>query len=386
MTDDGGGDPKPPPLPPVSGGYDAMLPPPPPPQSHAPPQSHEDHGATSAASPLPPDSAPQSHEDHGATLAPSPLPPDSDDPVLPTAYDDSVLREAVGAPPATKHRRAATPPPVIDDDDEDDDVRGGGTRRRRKTIVVSALSLVVGLSIAALVFLGRANSARYSLRCEAERVVVAQGRSFPPWGTHELDDPQWRALKIPAEAECHPRETEDEAELASWYGKLLVDQASGFLQAREVTKVDEAEAQLKQALLVTRLLASDDDRKNQRKDIERMLGDVVYWRASAKLRTAVDALNDAAKQFDAAALQRPRYVDDSAAWATHVRKLADDLRAGPAGAKQTTFPPLPPTTPEHVPAPAGVALPVEPGRTGSDEPPPAAAPADAGLPTGGVLL
>jgi hypothetical protein len=315
------------------------------------------------------------------------LPPDSADAMLPTAYDDDALREAVDAAPATKHRRAATPPPVIDDEDDgDDDVRGDDKRRSRKTIVVSALSLVVGLSIAALVFLGRANSARYAIRCEADRVVVAQGRSFPPWGTHELDDPQWKALKIPPEAECHPRETEEESELASWYGKLLVDQASGLLQAREVTKVDDAEAQLKQALLVTRLLASDDDRKNQRKDIERMLGDVVYWRASAKLRAAVDALSDAAKQFDAAALQRPRYVDDSAAWATHVRKLADDLRAGPEGAHQTTFPPLPPTTPEHVPAPAGVALPVEPGRMGSGEPPPAAPPADAGLPTGGVLL
>lgn len=309
---------------------------------------------------------------------------DGDEPLLPTAYDGDVLRDAIGAKP--KRRRAETPVPVDDDDPDggDDLVDPAERKRRRRTIVVSALSLIVGLGIAALVFLGRANSARYALTCESDRVVVAQGRSFPPWGTHELTDPAWKAVRIPAEAECHPRETEDEAELASWYARLLEDQASGLLQAREVTKVDDAETDLKQALLVIRLLASDDDRKNQRKDIERMLGDVAYWRASAKLRGAVDALGDAAKQFDAAAVQRPRYVDDSAAWAAHVRKLADDLRAGPAGVTPTAFPPLPAPAPEHLPAPVGVALPVEPDH-GSDATP-AAAPVDAGLPTGGVLL
>lgn len=137
---------------------------------------------------------------------------------------------------------------------------------------------------------------------------------------------------------------------------------------------------LDQALLHAR----SPDRREQRRDVERLLGDVGYWRASAKLRDASTALTDAAKQFDAAAAQRPRHVSDASAWATYVRKLVEELRAGPNGAL-TAFPPTPTPIPAREPAPAGVALPVEPPAAGSaSEPPPA--PPDAGLPTGGVLL
>jgi hypothetical protein len=309
--------------------------------------------------------------------------------LLPPAYSESELRDAVGATPRSepkpKRRRPPTPFEAEDDGDGDD----GGPRkpRSRKAIFVSALSLFVGLSIAALVFLGRANSARYVVACEADQVVVEQGRSFPPWGTHALDGAEWKPLKIPPEAECHPRETEEVTELASWYLTMLMDQASTLLTAREVTKVDDAETQLKQALLVTRELARDDERRDKRKEIERLLGDVVYGRASAKLRTAADAMNEAAKQFDVAAAQRPRHASDAAAWAGYVRKLVEELRVGPSGA-QVAFPPLPP--PERPGAPTGVALPVEPERgsdgSASEPPPPAAPPPDAGIPTGGVLL
>ena len=94
-----------------------------------------------------------------------------------------------------------------------------------------------------------------------------------------------------------------------------------------------------------------------------------------------------ARSSRTAAGQLPRYVYDAHAWATHVRKLADELRAGPSGAKAQAFPPAPPP-PERPTAPAGVALPVEPGAgsgngTGTTAPP---VTPDAGVPTGGVLL
>jgi hypothetical protein len=320
-------------------------------------------------------------------LAATPTPPPTEA-LLPPTYDENDLRLAVGATPrdeaptkAKKKKRAETPPPVESDDED-----GSPRPKNRRAAVIAAASLVVGTGIVAAVFIGRINSGRYRIACEANRMVVERGRSFPPWGMTSVGGAEWKPLEIPPEAECHQRETEDIAELAAWYSGALVDQATALLTAREVTKVDEAEAQLKQALLVTRSLGTDDARINARKDIERLLGDVGYWRASAKLRTASDALTAAAKEFDVAAAQRPRHVTDAAAWATFARKLVDDLKAGPAGVP-AAFPPLPPT--DRPTASPGVALPVEPvagAGSGSAVEEPAPPPPDAGVPTGGVLL
>ncbi len=315
------------------------------------------------------------------TEAPAAAAPES--PLLPQTYNEDELRDAVGATPRVepnKKKRAATPAPVPDDDDDDDG--GSGKRTSRRTLFVAAASIVMGGGIAALVLLGKVNSARYSLACEEDRVVVEQGRSFPPWGTATLDGAEWKPLKIPAETACHPRETEDRAELAGWYLKMLTDFADKQLSAREITKVDEAEAALKQALLVTRALRTDEDAKTARGDIDRLLGDVVYWRASARLKSASDALADAAKQFDAAATARPQHFKDAAEWAKYTRIIIDQLRAGPGGVPAATFPPAPPL--ERPTAPTGVALPVEPEGSGAEPPPPPAP--DAGVPSGGVLL
>lgn len=303
----------------------------------------------------------------------APAPEAAEPPLLPATYDENELRDAVGA---TQPADAPAPAPVPAPDDEEDKPRS------RKSVIVGALSLVVGGGIAACAVLGHINSARLTIACESNRMVVERGRAFPPWGTRTLGGDAWKPLAIPPEAECHPRATEDVTELAGWYGKALVEQATSLLTAREVTKVDDAAALLDQALLVTRSLATDAERTNARKEIDRLQGDVGYWRASAKLRAASDALAAAAKEFDVAAGQRPAHVTDAEAWAALARKLVDELKAGPAGA-QVMFPPLPPT--DHPAAPPGVALPVEPAaETGSAaEAPP---PPDAGVPSGGVLL
>ncbi len=330
---------------------------------------------------------PWSH-DPSAAAAPLPAvpPPQSDDPLLPVRFSERDLRDAAGvapraAKPEPRKRRAPTDLSSELDDDADD---AGTPRRSRKAIVVAVLTGVIGLGIAALVVLGRVNQSNLMIACQPQEVVAEQGRSFPPWGMRALEDAvKWKPIQIPPEAECRERETDDESELSGWYLDMLVERASALLTAREVTKVDEAATILEQALLHARA----PERRDQRKEIERLLGDVGYWRASAKLRDAATALADAAKQFDAAALQRPRHVSDASAWATYVRKLADDLRAGPAGAQQSAFPPMPPA-PERPTAPAGTALPVEPDQgsaaTGSEPVP--VAPAGAGTPSGGVLL
>lgn len=311
--------------------------------------------------------------------------------LLPATYDDNDLRSAVGASPISGPATAAPRKqraPVIDrrHDDDDEPLR---PPRNRKTIVVSAFSIVAGLAIAGLVFLGYANSDRYLLACEAERAVPEQGRTFPPWGTHAVPGEPWKPLKIAPETRCQPHETDDLLALERLYLAMILDQATGLLTAREVTKIDDAEALLKQALLLTRPPEHEseklaNERNEHHTEIERMLGDVTYWRASARLHDARAALMDAAKQFDSAAAQHPRHVLDAAAWATYARKLAEELHTGPAGAPPSTASPAAPAA--SAVSPVVPALPVEPGKSGADEPPPAPAPPDAGVPTGGVLL
>lgn len=292
---------------------------------------------------------------------------------------DDFLKDAVGKSRKYKGRSR----------DDDDDDRGSGDRRGgRGGAIFAAITIVAGAGIAGLVLLGRVNHSRYVIKCTAEQVSVERGRSFPPWGTAPLTGSEWTPVKLPPEAACTPRETEDLPELSGWFAKLLEDQATALLTAREVSKVDEAEAVLKQALLVSRGLATEDARIDTRERIERLLGDVSYWRASAKLKLAAAALDEAAKEYEAAAQQKPRYVTDASAWALYLHKLVDDLQLGPAGAKPTAFAPA--LGPDK--APLGTELPIEPAGAGSGsgndvpaEPTPTP-PAGSTAPTGGVLL
>jgi hypothetical protein len=316
--------------------------------------------------------------------------------------EDDELRDAIGATPLTeskKHKQKR--PPTLDDagdpddpDDPDADKTPKKLAGRRRTALVIAVTTFVGLAVGALVLLGYINGSQYAISCEPEQIIAQKGRAFPPWGMRTLGGELWKPIKIPADAECRARETENENELAGWYLDQLVDRASTLLTAREVTKADDAAAMLEQALLHARA----PERRDQRKEIERLLGDVGYWRASAKLRDAASALTDAAKQFDTAASQRPRHVSDASAWATHARKIADQLRAGPADAKAAAGSPTSSSAagpPDRPAAPTGVALPVEPEQPGTgsnagtgsgNSTTPTAAPPDAGVPTGGVLL
>lgn len=313
-----------------------------------------------------------------------------DEPILPAApFSEDSLREAVGARRKKRRKKADDQPfaSKFKADDDDDDA----PKQSRRMIVISALALIVGLGVAALVFLGRANAERYFITCSTEHVTAERGRSFPPWGSLPLGGAQWRAIALPANAECRARETESVAELEGWFLELLVERASTMLTDPHLLEaaaapgakssanpLDLAASQLNQALLLSRA----PERRDQRKDVERLLGDVQYWRASLRLRDASAALLDASKQFDAAAAQRPRHVTDAAAWGAFLRKLTDDLHAGPNG---VVMPSATQPSGEHPNAPAGSALPVEePAQaSGSDTTP---TPPDAGVPTGGVLL
>ena len=315
--------------------------------------------------PGPEEPAPPSVEVSGELAEPAPI---AEEPILPPAAD---LQDAVGAP--TKRRPEPT------DDDEPDE----RTWSRRTTMIAGG-ALIAGIGIVALVFLGRANAQRYLITCSTDHVTPEQGRAFPPWGSRPLPGPEWKPLALPPNAECTAHETDDIVELERLYLGVLVDRASTALAGENLldaaTKtapapLDVASDQLTQALLLARSPQSRD----QRKEVERLQGDVQYWRAMARLRDANAALADATKQFEAAAAARPRHVTDAGEWAGFLHKLVDELHAGPGGAA-TPAPIAAPSAPAPS-APQGSALPVE--QVPPSESPP---PVDAGIPSGGVLL
>lgn len=270
-------------------------------------------------------------------------------------------------------------------------------RHRRRNMIILAISIAVGVIVTAFVILGRINQDRYFLACSATQIRAEQGRGFPPWGSAPLDGPQWKPIAIPPSAECRAHEADDLDRLTDEYLASLVEQAQVRLTATDpsgtVTDFDIAAAQLEQALLLTR----DPRRAPRRADISRLLGDVEYWRAVARLRAATDEIDKAAGQFDTAGQKvnaggdqvvvSPgkgfHHVDDAAAWSELARRTAAALRAGPHG--QAAAPPTAGSgRPTREQPPFGVALPVE-TPDAAPAPPPEATP-DAGLPTGGVLL
>lgn len=324
-------------------------------------------------------------------------------PDLPATHDENALRAAVGVSPlrSDKPSSDAGDRAERDSDDEPDEPR----RRRPRTVLAAALAVAGLVGVGVLVLVGYLNSDRYVLACEPDLAVPEQGRGFPPWGTRPLAGATWHPLKIAPETRCKPVETDDPLVLERSFLAMVLDQASAQLSAHEVAKVDDAEALLEQALLLTRPPEHESEpfakqRAERHQDVERLLGDVAFWRGAAKVRDATSALGDAIKQFDAAVAQHPQHATDAAAWAAYVRRLAQDLRTGPTGsasaaaaasASSPGSPPSAATSPgvERPAAPApmappGTALPIEPEKSPTS--PAQAAPLDAGAPTGGVLL
>jgi hypothetical protein len=338
-------------------------------------------------------------------------------PASPASAPASATADARALPGAGPRERAAS-----SGDGEHEDAEPADEPRPRRGLgtVLLAAALAIGTAgIAVGVLLGYLNSDRYVLACEPERAVPEQGRGFPPWGTRALTGAAWRPVKIAPETRCQPHETDDALVLQRVFLAMVLDQATALLTAREVNRVDDAEALLQQALLLTRPAEHESEplahqRGEQHQEIEHLLGDVAYWRGQAKVRDALTALGDAARLFDTAVARHPHHVSDAAAWAARARTLADQLHAGPASsASSAAVPPSPaapasPGPPSSAPSPAAPSSPAAPpapaaatGAAGSASAPaappaeldrsprpapPATPPPDAGAPASGVLL
>lgn len=289
---------------------------------------------------------------------------------------------AARAKPAAGPTRPAKPTKVPPSDDrEDDDEREETTKRPKRWPLLLGGLAAVATAITALVLAGRANHRRLYLDCGATHITALRGRSFPPWGRARLGGAAYRPIAIPAATECTRRATRDPIELEGWFLDALIEQATVAL-ASPTGDVDRAEQQLQQALL----LARSPDRRDQRKDIDRLLADVTYARGAARVRDAIATLRDAAARFDDAANRRPRHAADAASWAGFARAMADRLGGGPRTESPGTLFTAPDRDRDRPPAPPGVALPVEPPADAGGLPAPDVDAGVPGLPSGGVLM
>ena len=309
---------------------------------------------------------------------PSPNPSPSPSP-NPSPNPSPSPKPARVAGPSRPARDAAGRAARRDRTDDDDDDDGEAPRPRRRWPAIVAIGATLAAGVTAIVLAGRANHRHLYLRCGPTQITATRGRSFPPWGTARLDGPRWRPIAIPPATECTDQATADPAELEGWYLGALVEQAGAALGA-EGGDVDRAEAQLQQALL----LARSPERRDARKDIDRLLADVTYARAARQIQAAIATLRDGATRFDDAAGRRPRHAADAAAWAAFARSIALRLEAGPTGEPRPTL--LPPSERDRPPAPMGVALPVEPGVDAGVLAPPEVDAGVPGIPSGGVLM
>jgi hypothetical protein len=261
-------------------------------------------------------------------------------------------------------------------DDEDLPPRRPG--RGRLVVVLMSIAL---LAIAALVLAGRSNAGRYRVTCGPSQLVAERGRSFPPWGYRPMSGAAWAPIGIPLAGECVARRTERLAELETWYLAAIGDQVAARLTPGEhgvaTEDIDAAAALVDQGLLLSRAPGRKDDRA----ELERMLGDVGYWRARARVEQAAAALDEAARGFAEAAGRKPRRATDATDWAERAHRAAAALRGGTAVDVAVDVGAAPaPSAPTVLgpPAPAGTALPVEAPAPEATPAAPPAPPSEAG--------
>ncbi len=265
----------------------------------------------------------------------------------------------------------------------------GLTRKQTIRLIAGAVVLVIA-GVGAI--LGWLNSQNYYLVCGTKSIRAEQGR-FWPTGQNALSGPAFRAIAVPSDVVCESTSFESREELELAFLDALLAQSTRLLTSGGSEQVTVAEAQLEQALLLTR----EPERAEQRELAERLQGDVSYWRGAADVQRAVEVLELGATSFEEAAAKRPRHSSDASAWAEHARFIAEEIDKGPRSLRANEAPKEKPhfsglTDPKAQLKPqtdaSGVpeAPPID---AGVPTAPPADAdvpPIDAALPRGGVLL
>jgi hypothetical protein len=212
-------------------------------------------------------------------------------------------------------------------------------RRTLLVFGVGALAVITGV----IVVLSWINSHGFYFVCESNQIVSQRGR-WLPWGRALLEGDEWTPIEKPPGTRCSDQRFAELDELRSAFASALLKRANATLAeaTKEQISADAlkiADAQLVQALL----LLAGSEQTDQRKQIERLQGDVEYRHGAAEVREAIARLKKAGDKFEDAAARGPRHAGDSRTWADYTRVLADELRQGPPKIRPET--PRPPDTP-----------------------------------------
>jgi hypothetical protein len=266
---------------------------------------------------------------------------------------------------------------------------GGGARltTRQQRFLIGGVALLLIAAVCAV--LGWFNSQNYYLTCGTNSIIASQGR-FWPWGQSPLQGPAFVAIHVPSDVLCTDQHFDSRAELEQAFLDALLKQSTALLTSGDAAHVSTAEEQLEQALLLTRA----PERSTERALVQRLQGDVAYWRGAEQIQQASELLKTAAGYFDEAASRRPRHSSDANAWAEHARFIQSEIDKGPrslrkdeAPREQPHFKGLSPVAqPDRTTATDAIAEEALDAGVQTEPPDAAQPPADAALPRGGVLL
>lgn len=242
--------------------------------------------------------------------------------------------------------------------------------RRARFFALAAIALLCFIGAGGV--LSYLNSRQLYLVCGDQDVRAERG-SFFPWGRTAMEGERWKPFKLPGA--CESRELDSELELETAMLELLVARASALLAA-EAPELEEGEELIEQGLA----LARAPEHKASRTELERLRGDIEYWRGRADITAAVERLRSARAHLDEAIKIGPRHANDADKWLPFIDRLVERAGSGPGAPIEADTGPI-----DLVESPsdgAPLATPVLIPDAG-----PATAPArDAGVPAGGVLL
>lgn len=213
----------------------------------------------------------------------------------------------------------------------------------RRAWLILALALMLIGFIIAMVVLGRINGDTYFLRCGERHMVAEKGRGFPPWGQSALSGEAWKPIAIPLGMECQNREVAELEELREVYRQAMLDLADAWLTRERPRgeggeRIGEIQAQLEQALLLSR--SASQETRNR---IQRYLADVEYWRSRDQIEAARRELVAASKRLQSAWRHDARYSNtDAARWQALIDSITTMLERGPDAAAGATRPGTPP--------------------------------------------
>jgi hypothetical protein len=289
---------------------------------------------------------------------------------------------------------------------------GPGARRGRKALLVAAL-VVIAAAVIVLVVLGQKNRRGYHLVCGGDAITAEQGRSFPPWGQSALRGDAWRSIPVAPSTPCTSQTFASRQALAQRFEEMLVARAEAWVIGRadgvERERLAEVQARIDQARLLLVELSDPAVAEGATVTLERLQGDIDYWRARDEVDAAMAALEKAAAQLDQAVTREPRHnAEDAAAWRRLLGRIRQELASGPharpgavpgampgsaaqPGAtpgpdRATASPPAGDAAMPGAPdADAGAATPASPGAPVAPDAPRQPAP-DAGVPRGGQFI